>query len=98
MRLDAANGDTGYKVWHCELMRDLGNVTRWVDDSIPAWGELDRSEVAMSIARVSGVLSTVTRPAKRILIDLVAKLVLINPVPDEPAEEAAESSSTGNHL
>lgn len=74
MRLDSNKGDKGFTTYHAERCQVLRDVV-WVDDEARCWAQYVRPFEA-----VNGVLRTKVHAAKRILILLERKLIVINPV------------------
>lgn len=74
MRLDSRDGHRGYTIYHAERCQVLLGVV-WIDDSPPCW-----CEYVQPYVQENGALRVQTHAAKRILILLDRKLILINPV------------------
>lgn len=71
----------GWRVWHCELLRQLKTVV-WVDDESNRY-----AQYLEPIRIVDGEIPIEIKQAKKILIRLDIKTVFINPVEDAaPAE------------
>lgn len=80
MRLDARNGDSGWRVFDCRLIREVEYVV-WVDDALAqygAWKDADDHKRGL----LSGGEPEVTQ-CDRIVIITDSRLVLIDPVADE---------------
>lgn len=78
MRLDAREGDGGYYVFHVPTCRPVPDVL-WVDD------ETRQYFVVAAYLMASDVYVGEVETAERIIIDQQRKLVLIDPVDDEPS-------------
>jgi hypothetical protein len=85
MRLDGRNGDHGWYVWDCELVKEIPFVV-WIDDSISEYGVYsDKTS-----------LDITTRKVRKIDIIIPSKTVFINPIGDNEIDNI--SLLTGKEL
>lgn len=79
MRLDARNGDVGYRVYDLRTMREVAQVV-WCDSDTAQWG-------SFCFDYSTRQPLTITRQEKRIDIFTDIKLVLFNKVDDDNVED-----------
>jgi hypothetical protein len=80
MRLDARNGDAGWLVWHVPTCRRMRGVVSVDSDLLEVETYIRPNQF------INGVLATAYERFARIVVLDVAKVVLLDPVPDAELE------------